>query len=194
MPGQAPFNTGEHDLLLGYLAQQRYVIRVAAFGLTDEQARTPAATPSPLTVGGLVKHVANTERGWIDIVAQRERPDAGASEDDYVEGFTMRPDESLADLFAFADSVAADTEAVVRAVPDLGRAVPVPKGVPWYPDDLDAWSVRWVLMHLVAETARHAGHADIVREAVDGATAFPLMAGAEGWPATPWLQPWEPAR
>ena len=69
---------------------------------------------------------------------------------------------------------------------------PVPQGVPWYPDDLDAWSVRWVLMHLVSETARHAGHADIVREAVDGATAFPLMAAAEGWPATPWIQPWEP--
>ena len=57
--------------------------------------------------------------------------------------------------------------AVVRASPDLGQPVPVPHGVPWYPDDLDAWSVRWVLMHLVSETARHAGHADIVREAVD---------------------------
>jgi hypothetical protein len=55
------------------------------------------------------------------------------------------------------------------------------------------WWVRWVLMHLVAEIARHAGHADIVREGIDGATAFPLMAAAEGWPATPWLQPWEPA-
>src|SRR5204863_10129999 len=54
---------------------------------------------------------------------------------------------------------------------------------------LEAWSVPWVLMHLVAETARHAGHADIVREGVDGATVFPLMAAAEGWPATPWLQP-----
>jgi hypothetical protein len=50
--------------------------------------------------------------------------------------------------------------------------------VPWYPHDLDAWSVRWVLMHLVAETARHAGHADIVREAVDGGTSFPIIAAA----------------
>jgi hypothetical protein len=45
---------------------------------------------------------------------------------------------------------------------------------------------------LIQETAPHAGHADIVRESLDGATAFPLMAAAEGWPATPWLQPWEP--
>ena len=80
----------------------------------------------------------------------------------------------------------------VLRLTDLGQRVPVPQGVPWYPDDLDAWSVRWVLMHLIAQTARHAGHADIVREAIDGATAFPLLAAAEGWPATPWLQPWEP--
>ena len=75
--------------------------------------------------------------------------------------------------------------------PTSAQAVPVPQGVPWYPDDVDAWSVRWVLLHLIVETARHAGHADIVREAIDGATAFPLMAAAEGWPATPWMQPWE---
>jgi hypothetical protein len=193
MPGQAPFRTDEHDLLLGYLAQQRDVLRLTAFGLTDEQARTPAATTSPLTVGGLVKHVATTEQGWIDIVLERERP-GPVGQDGYEEGFTMRPDETLADLFAFSDEVGAETERAVRGIADLGQPVPVPPGVPWYPDDLDAWSVRWVLMHLVSETARHAGHADMVREAIDGATAFPLMAAAEGWPATPWLQPWEPAR
>ena len=77
--------------------------------------------------------------------------------------------------------------------PYLGHPVPVPAGVPWFPQDVDAWSVRWVALHLIAETARHAGHADIVREAIDGATAFPLLAAAEGWPATPWLTPWEPA-
>lgn len=49
-----------------------------------------------------------------------------------------------------------------------------------------------VLLHIVEETARHAGHADIVRESIDGATMYALMAGAEGWPATDWLQPWEP--
>ena len=193
MPGQAPFETDEHDLLLGYLAQQRFVLRLTAYGLPDEQARVPAAAPSPLTVGGLIKHVATTERGWIDIVLQRERP-GPSGQDGYEQGFTMGADETLADLLAFADEVAAETERAVRGIDDLGQAVPVPQGVPWCPDDLDAWSVRWVLMHLVAETARHAGHADIVREAIDGATAFPLMAAAEGWPATPWLQPWEPAR
>jgi Protein of unknown function (DUF664) len=191
MPGQAPFHTDEHDLLLGYVTQQREVLHLTAYGLTDEQARTPAAVPSPLTVGGLIKHVAGVERNWIDMMLERERP--ASAEDDYVRGFTMGPDETLAEVLADARGVGEETERVVRAIPDLGQRVPVPKGVPWYPDDLDAWSVRWVLMHLVSETARHAGHADIVREAIDGATAFPLMAAAEGWPATPWMQPWEPA-
>jgi hypothetical protein len=90
-------------------------------------------------------------------------------------------------------TVARDTEAVVRALPDLHPAVPVPKGVPWFPAEVDAWTVRWVLLHLIEETARHAGHADIIRESIDGATMYALMAAAEGWPATDWLQPWTPA-
>jgi hypothetical protein len=62
--------------------------------------------------------------------------------------------------------------------------------VPWNRKDLKYWNVRWILLHLIQETARHAGHADIIRESVDGATAYPLMAAAEGWPETPWLKPW----
>ena len=134
---------GEREGLLAFLAQQRHVLRVAAFGLTDEQARA-TRTVSTLSLGGLISHVTATEQGWID-----------------------------------------------AGIADLGRAVPVPDEL-WYPDDLEAWSVRGVLLHLIEETARHAGHADIVREALDGATAYPLMAAAEGWPATDWMQPWAP--
>ena len=188
MPGQAPPVVDERDALLTFLAQQRLVLRLTAHGLTDEQARaTPSA--SPLSVGGLIKHVASTERSWMDTVLERSRGTA----EDYVAGFTMTADESLADVLARYDDVAAETEAIVAGIADLGQPVPVPKGVPWFPADVDAWSVRWVLLHVITETARHAGHADIVRESVDGATAFPLMAAAEGWPATPWMQPWEPA-
>ena len=131
------------------------------------------------------------EQNWIDMILGRERPAIAA--DDYADAFTMRPDETLADVLARSVAVGGETERVVRSIADLGQRVPVPKGVPWFPPDLDAWSVRWVLVHLVAEIARHAGHADMVREAIDGATAFPLMAAAEGWPATPWMQPWTPA-
>lgn len=186
MSGQVPPVAEEHEALLAYLAQQRYGLRLAAYGLDDEQARaTPSA--SALSVGGLIKHVAAMEQGWTNIVLQHDE----RTQDDYASDFRMTADETLADVLARCDAVSAETDAVMADIADLGHPVPVPKGVPWFPDDVDAWSVRWVLLHLIEETARHAGHADIVRESIDGATAFPLMAAAEGWPSTPWLQPWE---
>jgi uncharacterized damage-inducible protein DinB len=188
MPGQPPPLTEERALLLAYISQQRDGIRNAAFGLTDEQARlTPTA--GTLSIGGLVKHVAATEEHWIDLVLQRNRP---GSQAEYVEGFCLREDETLAGALARYAEVAGATEAVVNGIDDLDQPVPVPKGVPWFPADVEAWSVRWVLLHLVEETARHAGHADIIREALDGATMYALMAGAEGWPETEWLKPWRP--
>jgi uncharacterized damage-inducible protein DinB len=191
MPGQVPPVADEREGLLAFIAAQRDGIRITAFGLTDEQARmTP--TPSALSVGGLIKHVTAMERGWIDMVLQRERPPTEEAEAAYENDFRLLPDETLADVLSANDAVAAETEAVIAGIDDLGQAVPVPKGVPWFPDDVEAWSVRWVLLHLIEEIARHAGHADIVREAIDGATFHPLMAAAEGWPATPWLQPWTP--
>ncbi len=96
-------------------------------------------------------------------------------------------------MLALYDEVARETEKAIAGIPDLSQPVPVPRDAPWFPADVDAWSVRWVLLHLIQETARHAGHADIVRESLDGATAFPLLAAAENWPPTPWMQPWEPA-
>ncbi len=193
MPGQPPPLTDERELLLAYIEQQRDGIRFAAFGLTDEQARL-APTPSTLSIGGLVKHVTEMERGWIDMVLQRERPrSVEEGVDAYEEGFRLGPDETLAEALADLDEAARETAAAMSAISDLGQPVPVPKGVPWFPDDVDAWSVRWVLLHLIEEIARHAGHADIVREAIDGATMYELMAAAEGWPATEWLQPWQPS-
>jgi hypothetical protein len=179
----------ERAALLAFLAQQRYVLRLTAYGLTDEQARTPA-TVGALSVGGLVKHVAAVEDYWVDIVVQRVPP---LDPDGYGRDFVVGPDETLAEILDRYDAVARRTEDVIASVDELGQPVPVPEGVPWFPDDVGAWSVRWVLLHLIEETARHAGHADIVRQSLDGATAFPILAAAEGWPATPWLQPWEPA-
>jgi uncharacterized damage-inducible protein DinB len=188
MPGQAPALTDERELLLAYIAHLRDGVRYAAFGLTDEQARlTPTA--GTLSIGGLIKHLAEMERGWLDLVLQRERE---RSQQSYMDGFRLLPDETLAGVLATYEAVAKETEAAIRGIADLDQPVPVPKGVPWFPDDVDAWSVRWVLLHLIEETARHAGHADIIRESIDGATMYPLMAAAEGWPATDWLQPWQP--
>ena len=188
MPGTVAPVTDEREGLLAYLAQQRYVLRLTAFGLSDEQARaTPSA--SVLSVGGLIKHAAITERHWIEVIL-RPQPDEPTGVEAYQAMFLLT--EPLADVLELADTVALETEAAIVAIDDLGRPVAVPRNAPWFPPDVDFWSVRWVLLHLITEIARHAGHADIVREAIDGATAYPLMAAAEGWEPQPWLQPWKP--
>jgi uncharacterized damage-inducible protein DinB len=189
MPGQVPPVRDEREGLLGFLAQQRDALRITAHGLTDAQARLSPSV-SALSVGGLIKHVASTERGWIDMVLQQPRE---GGEEQYGAEFVVGENETLDEILAGYDEVARETEEAIAGIDDLARPVPVPQGVPWFPDDVEAWSVRWVLLHLIEETARHAGHADIVRESVDGATFFELMAAAEGWPATDWLTPWEPS-
>jgi hypothetical protein len=192
MPGNVRPIADERDGLLAFLAQQREVLRIATYGLTEEQARS-TPTASALSVGGLIKHVATTERGWIDLALQRDRGSTAEGAGAYVANFQLGPDETLADVLALYEEVAKETEEAIAGIADLGQPVPIPRGVPWFPDDVDAWSVRWVLLHLIEETARHAGHADILRESIDGATAFPLMAAVEGWPASPWMQPWQPS-
>ena len=188
MDANVPPVSDERSGLLAFLAQQRRVLKHAAYGLTFSQLRaTPSA--SALSVGGLLKHVAFTERGWIARVTGGPEP-RGDSE--YDQQFTLKDSDTLSSLLAEVDAAGAETEAVVAAVDDLGQEVPVPKDKPWFPPDLDAWSVRWVLLHLIEEVARHAGHADIIRESIDGAQGIELLAGAEGWPESPWLKPWRP--
>lgn len=187
MPGLVASVADEREGLLAYLAQQRLVLRLTAHGLTDDQARaTPTA--SSLSIGGLIKHVAKVERGWMDIVQQRKRE---WSMDNHHAGFRFTLDETLAGVLELYNQAAKETDAVIAEIHDLGQAVPVPQGEAWFPHDLTAWSVRWVLFHLIEETARHVGHADIIRESLDGARALPLMAAAEGWSANLWVQPWE---
>ncbi|MEU4525520.1 DinB family protein [Amycolatopsis sp. NPDC024027] len=182
----------ERDGLLSFLEQQRYVLRLAAHGLTDEQARL-ASTKSTLSVGGLIKHVASTEYSWMDTVLQVPQKPFGEAVGEWEAAHRLGEDETLEGVLARYDEVAARTAEVIAGIDDLGQAVPVPKGVPWFPQDVEAWSVRWVLLHLIQETARHAGHADIIREHIDGGTAIPLMAAAEGWPESPFIKPWTPA-
>jgi uncharacterized damage-inducible protein DinB len=179
----------EREGLLEFLAQQRYVLRLTAYGLTDEQARaTPSA--SELSVGALLVHLGKVETHWMDIVRQRKAPfDPGA---DFSENFRFGPQDTLADALDRYDRAAEATDKVIAGVDDLDRPVPIPHDVPWFPADEEAWSVRWVLLHLISETARHAGHADVIRQSIDGATAFSIMSAAEGWPASPWIEPWTP--
>ena len=184
--------TGELDGLLAFLDHQREAVRYACFGLTDEQARVAPAASS-LSLGGLVKHLAWGERTWLARIEGRALPgdtDPSAALADYMGTFQLTAGQTLAGVLADYQTAAAQTDAGARAAADLDRKVPLP-AAPWGPDP-DGCTVRWVLLHLITETARHAGHADIVREGIDGASAFPLMAAAEGWPETPWMQPWKP--
>lgn len=189
MPGMPRPHDDEKTLLLAFVAQQRDLVSTAAFGLTDAQARATASA-SALSVGGLVKHVAAMERGWMDTVLQRTRLTGAAAETAYGDDMVMGPDDTLAELLADLDRAGAETEAIVAGLP-LGHPVPVPDE-PWFPSDVGAWSLRFVLLHLVEEVARHAGHADILREHVDGATWYGLMAAREGLDLGPWVQPWTP--
>jgi uncharacterized damage-inducible protein DinB len=185
MPGPV---ADERDGLLSFLDQQRQLVRLTAYGLTDEQARaTPSA--SALSVGGLIKHLSQAERTWVNTLLQRPR---NADPKLYQRSFVMTPDDTLRGLLDDYAAAAQETADTIATFPDLATAVPVPKGVPWLPQDIESWSVRWVLLHLIEETARHAGHADIVRESVDGATSVRLMAAAEGWPESGWVTPWRP--
>jgi uncharacterized damage-inducible protein DinB len=189
MPGTVRPVADEREGLLAFLDQQRQALVAAAYGLTDEQARL-RPTAGALSIAGLVKHVAAVERSWMDHVLQGTRP-VDEAEAGYQDGFALREGETLAEALADLEAAGRETEIVVAGVADLGQAVPVPDA-PWFPDDVEAWSVRWVLLHLIEEVARHAGHADIVRESIDGATCYELLAAVEGWPATDWLEPWTP--
>jgi uncharacterized damage-inducible protein DinB len=187
MPDLRPPNGDEREMLLGFLDQQRYAVKLAAYGLSDEKAGAQS-TPSALSIGAIIKHLAQAERNWIAIIQQAP----GHGVDAYQAALRLDEGDTLELLIADFDKAAQETREAIEAIDDLDQAVPVPKGSPWHPADLDAWSVRWVLLHLVEEAARHAGHADIIREAIDGATAYPLMAAAEGWEPTAWLEPWHP--
>lgn len=192
MPALAPPVTDERSALREYLAFHQSSYFAVSYGLTDEQARS-APSASALSVGGLVKHVTRMQRSWMARIAaaphaapKDPRPfDAKEFADQHV----MRPDETLDGLLReFAEQNAESLRLVETA--DLDAAVPVPHDVPWFPKDLDAWSVRWVILHVINELARHAGHADIVRETIDGATMYDLIAGLEGWEIEGWVTPW----
>ncbi|MBA0046380.1 DinB family protein [Mycobacterium sp. NPDC050853] len=189
MPALAsPPKPNDRDGLIGFLSQQQDAFRIVAFGLTDEQARlTP--TVGTLSVGGLIKHITNVQHSWTDKIIAA--PGSGSAGERAADEFTLRDEETLAGaLAALAAQNAATLAAIAEA--DLDAAVPVPRSAPWFPKDLDAWNVRWVVLHLIEEVARHAGHADIVRESIDGATMYELLAAAEGWEPTDWLTPWTP--
>jgi len=195
MPALASPVADERSALREYLAYHQCAFFAVAYGLTDEQARmTP--TVSALSVGGLIKHVTAMQRTWMSRVAAapgappRDPRPFDEIAKDFADQHTMRPDETLDGLLrAFETENATSLQLVETA--DLDAKVPVPQDIPWFPKGVKGWSVRWVILHVINELTRHSGHADIIRENIDGATMYELLAGLEGWAIDGWVQPWK---
>lgn len=154
---------GERADLLETLRRHRQFLIFTTQGLSDSQA-AERSTISELCVGGLIKHVAATERGWMAFaVGGAEAMQAEPT--DWVTGFQMLEGETLASLLAGYEQVAAETDKLIETL-DLDESHPLPTA-PWF-EPGKSWSVRRVLLHVIAETSQHAGHADILREAIDG--------------------------
>ena len=166
-----PALDAERADLLEALGTQRHFLRFTTKDLTDEQARQ-RTTASELTLGGLIKHVASTESGWVDFIL--DGPSAlgdfsAMTEADFarrVDEFKLLPGETLAGVLADYAKVAQRTDELVASLPDLNVSHPLPKA-PWFPPGATR-SARRVFLHIIAETAQHAGHADILRESLDG--------------------------
>jgi uncharacterized damage-inducible protein DinB len=158
--------------LLATLAQQRYFLRFTARDLTDDQARQ-RTTVSELCIGGLIKHVTSVEQGWVRFILEGPSPRGGVAEmtsEDWerrAAEFRLPPGETLAGVLAAYDMVARRTDEIVATLPSLNDAWPLPEA-PWFPPG-ESWTARRVLLHIIAETAQHSGHADIIRESLDGA-------------------------
>jgi uncharacterized damage-inducible protein DinB len=174
VPAEAPGD--ERGALLSFLAEQRGGIRRAVLGLTQEQA-TSRPSVSELSLAGLVKHVAEVEQGWV-ARAKGEQPAVHRDESNWHECFQLAGDETLESQLDYWEKVAADTEDFIRSVPSLDDTFALPDQ-PWFPPE-GRVSMRWLALTLIRETARHAGHADLIRESLDGATAFELVAKEQG--------------
>jgi uncharacterized damage-inducible protein DinB len=155
-----PYTGGEKESLHASLNRHRDVVLWKLDGLDDEQLRR-RMVPSGTSLLGLVKHLGAVEYGWFCDTFGRYVEPLPFDEEDPDADLRVEPHETTADILSFyARARAAADQAIEELdVEDVGTA--------WFGDPV---TLRWVLIHMVEETARHAGHMDIVRELIDGAT------------------------
>lgn len=154
----------EREMLTGFLEYHRDTLLMKCAGLSDEQLRTASVSPSTLTLMGLVRHIADVERWWFRTVMAGER----------IEPLYYSEDDPDGDFRTTGETTWEATLADWRAEVAAAREVTAAHGL----DDLgvrrsrrgESYSLRWILTHMVEEYARHNGHADLLREAIDGVT------------------------
>ncbi|HEV2361486.1 MAG TPA: DinB family protein [Acidimicrobiales bacterium] len=154
--------TGEHETLTSYLGNYRKTLELKCAGLDSAGMAARSVPPSDLSLLGLVRHLADVERGWFRGLlagedAPRLYPEASFS------GATP-DDECVADAWDKWRAEVAFTDAYLAGVDDLGSRVPMPMA----PQPNETVEVRDVLVHVIEEYARHMGHADFLRERIDG--------------------------
>jgi hypothetical protein len=160
-----PMMADERESLEAWLEMYRQTLPLKVGGLTPEQLCTAAVPPANLTLVGLVRHMTEVEQYWFATVVAGETPPSIYCEDDRDGDFTgIDPVRALMDLVRY-DQELVTSRARAARVPDLDGALPgTRRGQPV--------NLRWVYVHMIEEYARHLGHADLLREAIDGVTGY----------------------
>jgi uncharacterized damage-inducible protein DinB len=151
----------ERHLLEAFLDLYRDVLRRKLADLSDQAVRQ-RHVPSQTTLPGLVKHLSSVEREWFQVVLAGRAED-GADVPPPDDGWTLSSDDTTASLLARYERACAASRRIASGF-SLDDCVPHPR--------LGQVSLRWIYVHMIEESARHAGHADILREQTDGATGF----------------------
>jgi uncharacterized damage-inducible protein DinB len=151
--------------LLDALGKHRALLLRTVHGISDEQANE-RPTASELCLGGILKHLTRVETTWAEFIQRGPRPSSPASRAAHAASFQLEPGDAIADLVDRYKEAAGATDQLVRGVRSLDDSQPLPEA-PWFEPGA-RWSARRVLLHLLSELSQHAGHADIIRESLDG--------------------------
>ena len=163
-----PAQAGETEMLVAFLDYYRATLLLKVEGLSDEKARTPSVPPSDLNLMGLVRHMAEVERNWFQRwLVKADAPGIYGGDDDPDEDRDMHPgpDDTLADAVAVFEREIAESRQIIAGMAPETPSVHIGESVHWagfHP------SLRWILVHMIEEYARHCGHADLIRERIDG--------------------------
>jgi uncharacterized damage-inducible protein DinB len=159
---------GERDMLTGWLEHHRAILVWKCEGLTGEQLRQRAVPPSSLSLLGLVRHMAGVERGWFrQVLLGEDVPDLYPSEEDPDADFNDVDGADVAEAFSVFEKECDLARQAAAAAPDLdvlSQERSQRTG--------QQFSLRWILTHMIEEYARHNGHADLLRERIDGTTGY----------------------